>query len=228
MLFVKKDEDFRHTLSMAIASVLVVEDDTFSRTLLVNALVSFSLKIAGSTGSASKALEIAKQSQVDVALLDLDLGPGPTGLELAVVLRRLWPRLGIVFLTSYRDPRLITGGDIALPVGSRLVNKSELTNESLLFKEIMGAKNEPLALQPFRANQNNLLTEHQLQVLRMVAQGTATRDIAAKTGVSEKAVEASISRVRKILGLQDKGKVNSRVSLVRAFYELTGKSPPRA
>jgi DNA-binding NarL/FixJ family response regulator len=213
---------------MAIASVLVVEDDTFSRTLLVNALVSFSFEIAGSTGSASKALEIAKQIQMDVALLDLDLGPGPTGLELAVVLRRLWPRVGIVFLTSYRDPRLITGGDKVLPLGSRLVNKSELTNESLLFQVIMGAKSEPLALQPFRETQNNLLTEHQLQVLRMVAQGTATREIAAKTGVSEKAVEASISRVRKILGLHDKSKVNPRVSLVRAFYELTGKSPPRA
>jgi DNA-binding NarL/FixJ family response regulator len=62
----------------------------------------------------------------------------------------------------------------------------------------------------------------------MVAQGTATKDIAAKTGVSEKAVEASISRVRTILGLKEKAGVNPRVSLVRAFYELTGKSPPRA
>jgi len=213
---------------MGIASVLVVEDDTFSRTLLVTALSSFSLEIAGATGSASKALEIAKKSQVDVALLDLDLGPGPTGLELAVVLRRLRPRMGIVFLTSYQDPRLITGGENLLPVGSRLVTKSGVTNQVALFSVIMSANNEPLALQPFRESSDFLLTDNQLQVLKMVAQGTATKDIAAKTGVSEKAVEASISRVRKVLGIENKGGANQRVSLVRAFYELTGKSPPRA
>jgi len=216
-----------HTVLMTVASVLVVEDDTFSRTLITSALHSHHCEVVGSTASASQAVALVRSHRVDVALLDLDLGPGPTGFELAVVLRREFPRLGIVFLTSYQDPRLLVGPQTTIPVGSRFLQKSSLVDPRVLIATIANAKHTPLAPQPAATLAASDLTAHQLQVLKMVAEGKSSKDIAKQTKVSVKAVEATISRVRRIVsgGAGESG--NSRVFLARAYYAMTGRSAPR-
>jgi DNA-binding NarL/FixJ family response regulator len=217
----------RHTGRMGLASVLVVEDDTFSRTLIVSTLEAQGVNVVASTASATDALKLARVGAIDVALLDLDLGPGPTGFELSVLLRRDNPRMGIVFLTSYQDPRLLIGGPSMIPVGSRFVQKSELRDPRPLVQIVLQAKSHPLAIQKARQDSGHSLTAHQLQVLKLVAAGKSTKDIARATNVSDKAVEATISRVQRILGSQNEQGTNTRVSLVRAFYAITGRTPPR-
>lgn len=213
---------------MRIASVLLVEDDNFSRTLLESMLNSRSIELVGATASAAEAFALAKSgANFDVALLDLDLGPGPTGLELSVLLRRILPRVGIVFLTSYKDPRLLALPGAVFPVGARTVNKAELENAETLLSAILDAKKSPLALQPYSMKSREALTENQLLILRMISEGSTTKEIALKTGVSDKAVEASIGRIWKILGRSKQVGQNQRVALVRAFFELTGRKPPR-
>lgn len=218
--------DVRHTVAMNRPLVVVVEDDTFSRTLIVSTLTSQGCDVVAATASASTGLSIVRGKKVDVALLDLDLGPGPTGFDVAMVVRRENPRIGIVFLTSYRDPRLLGGAHYDLPVGSRFLQKSELVDSATLMNTVRHAHLAPLEPQPGLPKPAEL-TDHQLTVLKLVAQGLTTKEIAQKTGVSSKAVEASITRVRRILGLGDPGQASSRVSLVQAFYAMTGRNPPR-
>ncbi len=181
--------------------------------------------MVAATASASTALSIVRGKKIDVALLDLDLGPGPTGFDVAVVLRRENPSMGIVFLTSYRDPRLL-GGNHPVPPGSRFVQKAELVDPRHLMNTLRDAHRSPLSPQPTPVSSGDL-TAHQLTVLKLVAQGLTTKEIAEKTGVSHKAVEASITRVRRILALEEPGKASARVSLVQAFYAMTGRTPPR-
>jgi len=212
---------------MAVAAVLVVEDDTFSRTLVTSALHNHDCTVVGSTASAAHAVALARSGVVDVALLDLDLGPGPTGFELAVVLRREFPTIGIVFLTSYQDPRPLVGPRTTIPLGSRFVQKASLVDPRVLIATIAQAKRAPLAPQPVAPLDASMLTSHQLQVLKMVAEGKSSKDIARHTLVTVKAVEATISRILRILndGGDDVG--NSRVFLARSYYAMTGRSAPR-
>jgi DNA-binding NarL/FixJ family response regulator len=217
----------RHTEQMGLATVLVVEDDTFARTLITTSLASHMIDVVAATAHASRAVLEARKGLVDVALLDLDLGPGPTGFELAVVLRREWPTMGIVFLTSYRDPRLLLGTMDQVPVGSRFIQKSELTDVKALVNVVLQAKGSPCAPQAPRVSGEPILTKNQLKVLRMVAAGRSTNEIADELGVSSKAVEASIARVNRILDVSPDKAGNTRVSLVRAFYAITGRTPPR-
>ena len=65
--------------------VLVIEDDSFTRSTLVGALAHLGVNVSFSTGSAGEGLEFVKQSKIDVALLDLDLGAGPTGIDLSLI-----------------------------------------------------------------------------------------------------------------------------------------------
>jgi len=219
--------DVRHTVHMTGSRVVVVEDDTFSRTLIVSTLTSQGCEVVAATASASVALSVVQGKAVDVALLDLDLGPGPTGFDVAVVLRRENPQIGIVFLTSYRDPRLLAGTPHSSPQGSRFLQKSELVDPSVLVNTLRHAHRFPREPQRKTVDVQEL-TAHQLGILKLVANGLTTKEIAQQTGVSTKAVEASITRVRRILNLGEPDQANGRVSLVRAFYAMTGRTPPRA
>jgi two-component system, NarL family, invasion response regulator UvrY len=212
---------------MRVASVLVVEDDAFSRTLMVNVLEAATVHVVHATGNAAEAARVLKQSPCDVALLDLDLGPGPTGFDLAVVLRREAPRIGVVFLTSYLDPRLVGVEKGLIPVGSRFLRKSELDDAGILVKTVVSAAHKPLAPQKYSFGAGPGLTDNQLAVLSMVASGKSTKDIASQLGVSDKAVEASISRIHRVVEGSSGPGSGTRVGLVRAFYAITGRTPPR-
>jgi CheY-like chemotaxis protein len=112
--------------------ILIVEDDPFTRSTLAGALSHEGVEVALSTGSAGEAMEFVKNQVVDAALLDLDLGIGPTGLDLAHALRRRLPEVGLVLLSSFADPRL-TGRNLPdLPLGASYIEKRTIGDTSFL------------------------------------------------------------------------------------------------
>jgi DNA-binding NarL/FixJ family response regulator len=58
----------------------------------------------------------------------------------------------------------------------------------------------------------------------LVADGLTSSQIAARLQVSEKAVEAAITRLNKVLNIDKLGQKNLRIHLVKAYYELIGKT----
>ena len=113
--------------------VLVVEDDDFTRNLLISALRSQDCDVVLESASATYALKTASRMRIDVAVLDLNLGRGPTGLDLALGLRRNIPEIGILFLTSYKDPRLLGNSTQLAPHGSVYLEKNSFWLISLIF-----------------------------------------------------------------------------------------------
>jgi DNA-binding NarL/FixJ family response regulator len=209
---------------VTLARALVVENDTFSRTALINALHAHNIEVVGSAANASGALQIANSHEVDVAVLDLDLGPGPSGVDIAHALRQSFPEIGIVFLTSFKDPRLAAANLPPLPQGSGYVTKGELEDFSRLVREILASANRPL-VNRLRSNGKTRtpLTDTQVDVLRLVAHGFSTSEIAMRRGVTEKAVEQTLTRLRDSLELPKDKTVNQRAALVRAYYLYAGK-----
>ncbi|MFM7139872.1 MAG: response regulator, partial [Actinomycetes bacterium] len=172
--------------------VLVVEDDEFTRFTLSATLKSKNFEVIAEAKNAGEAMTKAKLNKPDVALLDLDLGAGPTGIDLSLVLRRTFPNIGIVFLTSYKDPRLLRSSLPDLPVGSIFLVKQDVNNpdvldlkirESAMFKSI-NAKEAPKIESDF--------TDSQIETLKLLAQGLSNSEIARRRFVTEKAVEVTI------------------------------------
>lgn len=213
---------------MATATVLILEDDLYTRTTLSSALKGFNIEVVAATGTPKEALEFCKTGKVEVALVDLDLGPGPTGMDLAYLMRKVSPQIGIIFVTSYSDPRLLGGVAQALPVGARYITKSTITDMSQLVDLIHQVRRFPLkSNQGSTSRSDGPLTDRQIEVLKLVADGMSTVQISQTLGVSEKAVEATISRLNNSLGISKSDSKNLRVQLVRAYFTLTGKKPPR-
>jgi DNA-binding NarL/FixJ family response regulator len=213
---------------MGLASVLLVDDDLFTRTTLSAALSARGINVLASTDSAAGALENLLSLDPDVAIVDLDLGPGPSGIDICRALRSQKPNLGLILLTSYTDPRIHDPSNSQLPKGCRFVSKSELSDFKFLIEEIIIARNKPFAPAKLRKVNDHKLTDVQLEVLIGVAQGLSSAEIATNRGVSVKAIEGIIAKTHVALGINKSKSINLRVQLVRAYFELTGKMPPNA
>lgn len=213
---------------MGLASVLLVDDDMFTRTTLSEALSARGINVVASTDNAGSALKKLASLNPDVAIVDLDLGPGPSGIDICHALRAHKPNLGLILLTSYTDPRIHDPSNSQLPKGCRFISKSELSDFRVLVEEIIIARNKPFAAAKVRMAEDHKLTDVQLEVLIAVAQGLSSAEIAINRGVSVKAIEGIIAKTHTALGISKSKSINLRVQLARAYFQLTGKMPPNA
>ena len=213
---------------MKLGRILIVEDDPFVQMTLAQALESANFEIVARVANPTDALNAARRENVEVAILDLDLGPGASGIDVAHALRQNNERIGLILLTSYTDPRISDPNSRGLPKGTIFLTKSRITDIHDLSAAILQVKLWPVESKRNAATTRSHLTEIQIDVLRLLAEGLATSEIADRQGVSEKAVEATITRLHNLLGLEKNKKLNPRVQLVRAYFALSGKKPPGA
>lgn len=211
------------------ARVLVVEDNDFTRTTLCGALRGAGVHVVGDTGSAAEAIDLATELRPDVALLDLDLGRGPTGIDLASALRRAFPTIGIVILTSYEDPRL-TGRNVDhLPAGSQYLLKADLRDTDVLAINIERSmvmarhpRRDEFPALPQATGALSRLSDQQVEVMRLVAEGCTNGDIARRIAMSEKSVERMVLGISRDLGIEAAEGTNRRVLIARAYLRATG------
>jgi DNA-binding NarL/FixJ family response regulator len=209
-----------------MASVLLVEDDVFSRSTLAAALLGANIEVKDQVVKASEAIRAVNKFSIDIAIIDLDLGPGANGIDIAIALRDINPRIGIIILTSYSDPRVANPNSLSLPKGSKFLTKSSLNDFGILIKMILELKSQPLSNKNGSKIERVGFSENQLSVLQGVAEGLTTKEIATRAGVSEKAIEGTITRLHSMLDLPKKPFLNPRVQLARAYFHLSGKKPP--
>ena len=209
-----------------MASVLLVEDDVFARSTLAAALLGANIEVKDQVVKASEAIRAVNKFSIDIAIIDLDLGPGANGIDIAIALRDINPRIGIIILTSYSDPRVANPTSLSLPKGSKFLTKSSLNDFGILIKMILELKSQPLSNKNGSKIERVGFSENQLSVLQGVAEGLTTKEIATRAGVSEKAIEGTITRLHSMLDLPKKPFLNPRVQLARAYFHLSGKKPP--
>lgn len=199
--------------------VLVVEDDDFTRVTLKAAIERYGLDVVATASDAKTAVTRAVDGGAQVGVFDLDLGPGPTGLDVAHGIRRLIPDFGVVLLTSYEDPRLLSASLATLPARAAYVVKQSLEDLEFLIEAIKGSRTgEFEAVDVPRVD----LTDAQIETLRLLACGLTNAEIARVRVVEIKSVEQTISRTAKRLGLDGDEALNQRVALARAYYRLAG------
>jgi DNA-binding NtrC family response regulator len=85
----------------ACRRVLLVEDETRLREMLLGAMEEMHFQAAGA-GSGESALRLLDQKPFDIAVLDLNL-PGMSGLELFERIHERWPKMGAIILTGFGD-----------------------------------------------------------------------------------------------------------------------------
>jgi len=163
-------------------AILVIEDDAFTRTSVSGALTNAGLKVVASAGDAKSAVYAFTMHDPNVIVVDLDLGIGPTGLDLARSFRLRNPKLGIVMLTSYSDPRLFRNYVSETPAGCEYLVKNQISSIETVKTAVHNAFNNAQSTALVTSGIEhpewiNNLTQVQIETLRMVAQGLSNAEI---------------------------------------------------
>lgn len=206
--------------------LILVENDPFTRATLGDALALHGFDVRARAATAAEALDAQRANDPQVALLDLDLGIGASGVDVAVALRARNPNIGIIFLTTYKDPRLLDTKLPHLPEGAIYLNKLEMGSTTNLVTQISLAVLKPLSKRALPWVRNGALrgmSETQIEIMKDVADGKSTSEIARLRGVSEQAIDKSINRISRHLGIPKSTDSNLRVQIVRAYFENKGQ-----
>lgn len=191
-----------------------------SRTLLSDTLRTAGFEVHAAP-SVAAAMEAFKDVDPDALVTDIDLGSGPSGLDLVVAMSKIAPYLAVVILSNYT----ITP-DYRHPVLARAayLRKQELDDTAKLVAALEGAlQDQPPREAPIpEGGRLAGLTPAQVQVLRMMAEGLSNEEIARRRATSVKSVEHMITRIFAVLGLNADASVNVRVAAVRIYIEEAG------
>jgi DNA-binding NarL/FixJ family response regulator len=208
---------------------LLVDDDPFTRMVLSSLLRELHIDVVAAVGSATEAMETLSANDCEIAVLDLDLGEGPTGIDLAHGLRRIRPTIGIIVLSTYAEPRLIGSKQQAMPVGARYLVKQTMSESEALGDVIADVIRSPLTIQTRSESSGALseLSDSQVDIMRLIAEGRSNEDIARLVFLAEGSVEKAIARIIKKLGVKADRTQNQRVMLAQFYFQVTkaGRGP---
>lgn len=184
--------------------------------------------IVAETGNGKEGIELAKEHRPDVMLVDISM-PGKNGIQVIRELKDVLPDTKFIIISMHSEADYIveafragaTGYMIKESAGNNLVQgletvaKGELFLDSALSQEVVfkllqtkpgSSSGEP---DPY-----STLTAREQEVMRMLAEGLTTKEVASKLYISPKTVENHRTNLMKKLGLQ------STVELIRYAARL--------
>jgi DNA-binding NarL/FixJ family response regulator len=209
--------------------VLVVEDDRLTLGLLAETLAQSGF-VVGAAASAAAARRLWDQMDPDAVVLDIDLGPGVNGFDLADAFLAQRPGLAVLFLSNLPDARFAGRNAGSLPSGVGYVRKDQLADAQALVTAL-DAVLRGLADETPRHDRDPgrplaKLSRTQIEVLRMVAMGMSNQGIAAERGTTSRAVQNVIGRAMATIGEVETEEGSARVAAAREFIRAAGLPEP--
>ena len=157
--------------------ILVVDDDQMTRVLLADMLESVGF-IPLMAASAASAQRLFKSHDPDAAILDVDLGHGITGFDLADAFRRRNPTVAVLFLTHLPDSRFVSRASTSLPKGAAYRRKDQLFDKQILSDALEATLSGGVTTERRHGRgadrPSNALSRTQVEVMNLVAQGRSS------------------------------------------------------
>ena len=201
-----------------VIKVLLAEDEAFTRAIVTESLTNAGMNVR-SVGSVIEALAVIDSFDPHVVLTDLDLGPGPDGADLLSKIFRERPWTGMVAMTAHASPELAVSGTGRIPESTVYIVKSQISTIQNLVRAVEDSisKSEQSHQQPKDIGEKIVISSHQAEILRMLADGQSNASIARERGITLRAAEALIQRTFVALGVKGHPDMNSRVVAVRLW-----------
>jgi DNA-binding NarL/FixJ family response regulator len=204
-------------------SIVVVEDDSFVRSLVADSLEKHGFSVS-TAATIADGRRVIRAVDPDAVVLDIEFGPGPTGYDLADSLRKSNPDIAIVFLTSQPDPRFANRDVDSVRKAEAYLNKHLLSDTSTLIEaleavltdsDVSAYRHHELTSRPM-VN----LSKTQIQVLKLLAEGKTNQQIADARQRSLGATESAIARTLEAIGIAADTEMNLRVAAAMKFAAM--------
>jgi two-component system, NarL family, response regulator LiaR len=198
--------------------LLVAEDHALVREGTRNILnADPDMSVVGEAADGVEAVALASDLQPDVAILDIEM-PNMDGIEAARRIRTASPDTAVLMLTAYDDDAYILGVLETGAAGYVLKNapgaalleavRAAASGESVLSPGIQRRVVGILARRRKQEASQIQLSDRELEVLRLAAEGLANKEIAANLVLSPRTVQSHLRHI------MNKLKVTSRVEAV--------------
>ena len=222
----ERDRDDEDTDEQGVR-VLLVDDHDLFRTGLRNLLEEQGVVIAGEASTGSEALRLVRETAPDVVVMDLNM-PGMSGVDATRHISRDAPLTRVIVLTISDQEQDVMDAILAGACGYLLKDASvqELmrgldaaaVGESLISSHIAGKVLQhvrattaaPEAAATIRAE----LSEREIDVLKLIANGKDNAMIAGELHISPKTVKNHISNI--LMKLQMENRIQAAVYAVRS------------
>jgi DNA-binding NarL/FixJ family response regulator len=210
--------------------VVLAEDDVLLREGLASLFERCGLTVAGQASDSPQLLALVRETAPDLVVADIRMPPTNTteGLEAAKVIRAEWPGIAILLLSAYADVEhamelLASGRAIGYLLKSRITNVDDFLDtlhrvaegasvvDPALVQELVTARrrDDPLAV----------LSEREVEVLALMAEGRSNSGIAKRLWVTEGTVEKHVRSILTKLNLPEAEDDHRRVLAVVTFLE---------
>ena len=209
--------------------VVIAEDTVLLREGLRRVLTDAGLDVAGTAGDAAELISLVAALRPDVVLADIRMPPTQTteGLQAALEIRRRWPGTAVIVLSQHVETEHLfelladEPRGIGYVLKERVAEIAQFTDairrvaagESVIDPQIVSR----LVARPRRDSPLGGLSERELAVLALMAEGRSNHAIAAALYMSPKTVETHVGNMFSKLGLLPAAEDHRRVLAVLTY-----------
>ena len=188
--------------------VIVADDHHIFRQGLLRLLQSSNvITVVGEAGDGKEALNLIKTEVPEIAILDISM-PGLSGFEVIRELEQQENKTKIIYLTMHDD--LFTAKKVITSKAKGFVSKDDAYEDLIYAIEAVSSgrrfvspsiSDKIFSLNILKDNDDDVLTNRELEILKLIAEGVTNKKIAGQLSISVKTVETYRSRIMQKLDL---------------------------
>lgn len=165
------------------------------------------VEVVGEAADGEELIALVERLQPDLAMTDITM-PGLDGLTAIAQIHSRWPEVRLVVLSMHNTTDFVKRA-VANGACGYIMKDAPADELSAAIRTVMGsgsyfspAVTEQL-LEPRELTASDQLTDRQIEILSLIADGRTSKEIAAVLGLSSKTVDVHRSRIMQRLEIND-------------------------
>jgi DNA-binding NarL/FixJ family response regulator len=202
----------QYNLKAVPATILLVDDHTIVSDGLKALLADEpAYEVKGVAVNGRMAIDMLRLLKVDIVLMDIDM-PEMNGIDAARIIRKEMPEKKIIMLTMHDEKAMIRmmldmGADGYLLKNSTKAELLQALADVLEEKKYISAEANSVLLRPDEKEDRNgrlaELTEREIEIIRLVAEGLSNKEIGERLFISHRTVDTHRTNLMNKLGLHN-------------------------
>jgi DNA-binding NarL/FixJ family response regulator len=194
---------------MTIRTLIVEDHALVSEGLGMMLSLMSDVDLVGVASTGEQALELIGRERVELVLMDVNLGPGISGIETTKRIREVAPEVKILVLTMFTDASTVTqavkaGANGYLSKGATRDIVERAIADVLAGRSVLDPAVTKGVFGRLGEKDPSALSQRELEILQELSNGRSTKEVAENVFLSEETVKTYLKQIFRKLGVRDR------------------------